>query len=262
MAGSLISDADPNAVGRVRRGGRGPSRAQGAPRRDLRSEQGSRRARLGPEGRDAARRPSGSRRGDGDGRPNRAREVRRRGDRPSPRPAATARGVARLRLGRREPDPRHPPRLGEAAPGPDRAADGDDPRGRARQPGLDRGAGDQRLPEVPPGARTQPRAQAPLRRVLRVGGLAVHAAARRLRAAHADVGGGGGVRHDPPRARRAREGGAARRRVVPAPALPGGRADAPSTTASSGHSASRTARTASTRPSIPSARPSRDGTCA
>ena len=217
---------------------------------------------LGPEGRDAARRPSGSRRGDGHGRTNRAREVRRRGDRPPPRPAATARGVARLRLGRREPDPRHPARLGEAAPSPDRAADGDDPCGRARQPGLDRGAGHQRLPEVPPGARAQPRAQAPLRRVLRVGGLAVHAAARRLRAAHADVGSGGGVRDDPPRARRAREGGAHASTRRSCTSTSRRTSSAPSTTASSGRSASKTARTASTRRSIPSARPSPDGTCA
>ena len=217
---------------------------------------------LGPEGRDAAGRPPRSRRGDGHGRTNRAREVRRRRDRPPPRPAATARGVARLRLGRREPDPRHAARLGEAAPGPDRAADGDDPCGCARQPGLDRGAGDQRLPEVPPCARTQPRAQAPLRRVLRVGGLAVHAAARRLRAAHADVGGGGSVRDDPPRARRARAAGPSRRRVVPAPALPGGRAAR--LLRPHPPNARLRRRLVPPRPdrSIPSARPSPDGTCA
>ena len=117
------------------------------------------------------------------------------------RAAASARGVARVRLGRREPHPRHAPRLGEAAPRPDRAPRRADPRGGARQPGLDRGARDERLREVPPGARAEPRAEAALRRVLRVGRLAVHAAPRRLRAVHEDVRGRRGVRDDPPGAR-------------------------------------------------------------
>ena len=156
--------------------------------------------------------------------PHRAREVRRRRDRTPARAPATARGVARLRLGRREPHPRHAPRLGEAAPRPDRAPRRADPRGGARQPGLDRGARDERLREVPSGARAQPRPEAPLRRVLRVGGLAVHAAPRRLRAVHEDVRGRRGVRDDPARPRRARARGAARRRVVPRAAVPGRRA--------------------------------------
>ena len=63
----------------------------------------------------------------------------------------------------------HAARLGEGAPRPDRAAHRLDPRCSAREPGLDRGAGDERLREVPPGARAQPRPQAALRRVLRVG---------------------------------------------------------------------------------------------
>ena len=89
--------------------------------------------------------------------------------------------------------------------------------GGSRQPGLDRGAREERLRELPPGARAKPRAEAPLRRVLRVGRLAVHAAPRRLRAVHEDDRGGRDLRHDPAGPVRAREGGAARRRALPRP---------------------------------------------
>ncbi len=66
--------------------------------------------------------------------------------------------------------------------------------GRARAPRLGRGAPDQRLRLVPAVPADERRAEAPLRRVLRVVGQPVHAAARRLRAWHADDRGARGVR--------------------------------------------------------------------
>ena len=154
-------------------------------------------------------------------------------------------------------DPRHPARLGEAAARSDRAARRADARVGARQPGLDRGARDERLREVPARAPAQSRAQAALRRVLRVGRLAVHAAPRRLRAVHEDVRGDRGVRDDPARARRARARGAARRRVVPRTSRSRRTRRRPSTSASSRRSASRRGRTGSIRPCTRSARRSR-----
>ena len=87
------SAADPNAVGRVLRGGRGPSRAPGAPRRDLGSRSRGaacsawdQRVTMPP------RRASRARRGAGDARSDRAREVHRRRDR-----RACSSGCARSR---------------------------------------------------------------------------------------------------------------------------------------------------------------------
>ena len=54
----------------------------------------------------------------------------RRPDRRAPRRAPRARGVPPVRLRRRQPDPRHPPRLGEGAPRPGR------PRRRADEGGV------------------------------------------------------------------------------------------------------------------------------
>ena len=74
----------------------------------------------------------------------------RRRDRPPARPARAARGVAAVRLRRREPDPRHAPRLGEGAPRADRAPRRDDARSRPRPPRLGRGARARRLRLLPP----------------------------------------------------------------------------------------------------------------
>ena len=137
-----------------------------------------------------------------------------------------------------------------------------DPRRGARQPGLDRRAGDERLREVPPRSRAQPRPQAALRRVLRVDGLAVHAAPRRLRAVHGDPGGRRGVRRDPPGAVGARARGAARstRASSTARSTPSDRRS--SASRSSRRSGSSPARTGSIRPCTRSAPPSRAATSA
>ena len=104
-----------------------------------------------------------------DARADRPRALHRSGDRAPARPARAARGVAALRLRRREPDPRHPPRLGEGAPRAHRAPRRDDARGRERPPRLGRGARERRLRLVPPLPAHERRAQAPLHRVLRAG---------------------------------------------------------------------------------------------
>ena len=159
-------------------------------------------------------------------------------------------------------DPRHAPRLGEGAPRPDRAAHRDDPRCGAREPGLDRGARDERLREVPARARAQPRPQAALRRVLRVDGLAVHAAPRRLRAVHGDAGGRRGLRDDPAGARGARARGSGGRRELPraSPSTPRDEQEfGEQILATLGF---EPARTGSTRRCIPSAPRSRGATSA
>ena len=115
-----------------------------------------------------------------------------------------ARRVAAVRLRRPEPRPRDPARLGEGAPRADRAPRRDDAPGRPRPPRLGRGAPDERLRLVPPVPADERRAQAALRRVLRVVGQPVHAAPRRLRARDADDRGARGVRRAAPRAHRAR----------------------------------------------------------
>ena len=100
-----------------------------------------------------------------------------------------------LRLRRREPDPRHPPRLGEGDASPADAAGRDDEgrRRRAWRPGSSaRAANDYaRLPAL---ARPPSRAQQRVRRVLRAGRRAVRHAPRRLRAGDDDRRGAGGVR--------------------------------------------------------------------
>ena len=114
------------------------------------------------------------------------------------RSGRAARRVAPVRLRRPQPRPRHPARLGEGAPRADRAPRRDDAAGRPRPPRLGRGAPDERLRLVPPLPADERRAEAALRRVLRVVGQPVHAAPRRLRARDADDRGARGVRRAAP----------------------------------------------------------------
>ena len=57
----------------------------------------------------------------------------------TPRRAGAPRGFAPVRLRRRQPDPRRPPRLGEGAPGPDGAGRGERSPSEGRRPGPRRG---------------------------------------------------------------------------------------------------------------------------
>ena len=122
---------------------------------------------------------------------------------------------------------------------PTDSARGDDSRGRSRSSRLGRGAADERLRVVSPVPADERRAQAPLRRVLRVVGQPVHAAARRLRARDADDRGARGLRRAAAGADGDRRLGARGRRVVPPRRLPARRRSARSPSGSSRRSDSR-----------------------
>ncbi len=176
------------------------------------------------------------------------------------RPARTARGLAAVRLGRREPDPRDAPRLGEGPSSADRASRRDDAGGGPGAPGLGRRPEGRRLRRLPPLPADERRAEAPLHRVLRAGRPPLHGAARRLRARDDDDGGARGVRDAPPSADGARPHGspASTRRSCTGRSTRKRSGASPS--GSSRRSVSRTAPGASTRPPTRSARRSRTGT--
>ena len=180
---------------------------------------------MGPAGDDAAARHRGEGRFARDAVAHHARAVHRRRDRTAARPPRTARGVACLRLRRRQPDPRHPPRLGEGSSGACQAARGDDTGGSTWSPRLGRRPrplGLRRVPAVPARER---RPAAAVRRVLRAGGRQpLHGAPRRLRAGDDDGGRARGVRRPRSRAQRPGGEGAGRRRLVPARRVRPGRA--------------------------------------
>ena len=92
----------------------------------------------------------------------------------------------RLRLARGEPDPGRLARLGQGAPRPGRSPRRHVARRVARPAGVGRGAQEQRLRDLRPGAPREPRPAEALRRVLRRLRRAVRRAARRLRAADED----------------------------------------------------------------------------
>ena len=158
--------------------------AEDEARRDPRHCQVGVAARLGPAGAHAVARRRGALLPARDTRQGRARVLHLRRDRLAPRGAALVRGEPRLRLARREPDPRRAPRLREGRSCAARAVGGDHPRRRAVLRRLGRGARELRLRDLPPVARAARRAQAPVRRVLPAGRRAVRHAARRLRAGH------------------------------------------------------------------------------
>ena len=157
----------------------------------------------------------------GDARAAVARRAHLGRDRPPPRRARAARGLARLRLERREPDPARPARLGEGAPRADGAARGDDACCVARDAGLGEGAAGVGLLAVPAGPAHEHGAAAPLRRVLRRLRRALRRPPRRLRAGDEDGRG--------PRGLRPAEGGAgaARRRRPPGGGAASARSDVP-----------------------------------
>ena len=186
------------------------------------------------------------------------RSLRGRRDRLAPRTATAARGVARVRLGRGEPDRVTRGDWDKEGASPPSSA----PRCSRRRrgaPHVGGRAGHERLLELPAGARAEPRAEAALRRVLRVGRLALHGAARRLRAVHDDHGGRRDLRHRAAGALGARAGGPTRR----AGFLELGTPSTSSTSSELGwprRSGSRRAPGGSTRPAHRSAAPSRTGT--
>ena len=149
----------------------------------------------------------------------------------------------------------------KAVPRPGRAPGRDDAGRRPRASRMGRGAQERRLRLLPALPADERRAEAPLHRVLRPGGRAVHGAARRLRAGYDDDRGARGVRDPPTRSDRARTRPHRRstRRSCTGRSTPPTSGDSPS--ASSRRSASRRAPGASTRPPIPSAPRSRTGTC-
>ena len=258
-----FTGADPTPPrGRVTCGGKRPPHAPRATRGDLRSQPHVLPGRVGPARDDADARRSGARGGDRDARPARPREVRRRRHRQAAREAPVARGVARVRLGRREPDSGDAARLGEGQAGPVGSPSGDAPGGSPGSPDLGRRTREQRLLRVPADARAEPRPQEALRRVLRVGRLPVHAAARRLRAVHEDDRGGGSVRHDSAGAGRARARGASRSRRRSSTSRIRRSSSASSPSASSRRWGSGKAPGGSTRPCTPSVRRSHRATSA
>ena len=135
--------------------------------------------------------------------------------------APPVRGVARLRVGRGQPHPRHPPRPGQGAPRPGRASRAADAGWSGGVPGLGRGAAHERLRALPALPRAQRRSP-PRVRVLFRGRRALRRPARRLRAGDEDGRGARGLRPPAGRARpaRGRGVGAGDRRLVPARALP------------------------------------------
>ena len=113
------------------------------------------------------------------------------------------RAGARLRLGRREPDPHDAPRLGEGESRSRRPRGRDDRRRRRRARRVGEGASRERLRPLPPPPRARGRAEAPLRRVLRRLRRAVRRPPRRLRAGNEDGRGAPGLRRPEGRARAA-----------------------------------------------------------
>ena len=230
-------------------------RPQAAARRDLRPRARAGRARLGPADDDAAeggRRPV---RGLGDALRARPRALRLGRDRAAAGRGGAARGGARPRLRRREPDPRHAARLGEGAPRARRARRRLGARGREGARRLARGARGERLLRLPAGAPARARRRAPLGRVHGAGRLALRRLPRRVRARDEDGRGEGRLRRASAgaggdRARRGRAG----RRLLPRGRLPGRDSSRSSSPGSCATSASRRARTGSTRPSTPSPR--------
>ena len=154
-----------------------------------------------------------------DARPHRPRALHGSRRRSPARPACTARGIASVRLGRRESDSRHAPRLGEGPPTPHGAPGRDDARSSPGAPGMGRSPAGRRLRRVPALPTDECRVETPLHRVLRAVRPALHGAARRLRARDDDDGGARGVRHATPCADRARPHGAPGRRLVLARSL-------------------------------------------
>ena len=177
----------------------GPARAPRAARRDLGPQTHAVAARLGPARDDAPPRRGGAGERDRDARPRSRTSASSTTRSVAAREAAPVRGVARVRLRRREPDPRRPQGLGEGAAraAPSCAASGSRAASLAKGIWVDARASND-FASLPPRARAELRAAEALRGVLRVGRLAVHAAARRLRAVHDDDRGGGGLRRHPP----------------------------------------------------------------
>ena len=209
-------------IDRFRSDERRSRRPQAAARRDLRSRARARRARLGPADDDAA---EGSRRpvrGLGDALRARPRALRLGRGRAAARRGGAARGGARPRLRRREPDPRHAARLGEGAPRPCRARRRLGARGREGARRVARGARGERLLDLPAGAPARARRGAPLGRVHGAGRLALRRLPRRVRARDEDGRGESRLRRasagvDRDRPRRGRAGG----RLLPRGRLPG-----------------------------------------
>src|SRR5439155_9501359 len=85
--------------------------------RDLRPGAGLVAPRLGPGDDDAGGRRAGPRRAAGDDRPRRARAARLGRARKAARGAPGRGGIAPVRVGRGEPDPRRAPRPREGKPG-------------------------------------------------------------------------------------------------------------------------------------------------
>ena len=163
-----------------------------------------------------------TRRGRGDPPGDRPRALRRRRDRPTARAGRATRGQPRLRLRRREPDPRHPPRVGEGPPGPARDPRSLGARGRQGARRLARGSLGERLRRLPARVPARARRRAPLGGAHGAGRLAVRRLPRRVRAGDEDGRGEGGLRRAPARADRARaERRRAGRRLVPRGRLPG-----------------------------------------
>ena len=119
----------------------------------------------------------------------------------APRAPATARGVARVRLGRRQPHPGHPPGLGEGAARPLRPSHG--ASFAPPPPGISMWVEARRNDDFAalPVLERNLELEEALRRVLRVGRLAVHRAPRRLRALHEDDRGRRDLRRRQARAR-------------------------------------------------------------
>ena len=161
-------------------------------------------------------------RGLGDALRARPRALRLGRDRAAAGRGGAARGGARPRLRRREPDPRHAPRLGEGAPRAGRARRRLGARGREGARRLARGARGERLLGLPAGAPARARRGAALGRADGAGRLALRRLPRRVRARDDDRRGEGRLRRaaagaDRDRARRGRAGG----RLLPRGRLPG-----------------------------------------
>ena len=135
----------------------------------------------------------------------------------------SARDGARPRLGRCEPGPGHPPRMGEGAPRPGRDRSRLGTRGRQGARRLARGARQERLLDLPAGAPARARRRAAVGGADGAGRLAVRRVPRRVRAGDDDRRGESGLRRAPARADRDR----ARRRRARGRLVPRGRLSDP-----------------------------------
>ena len=163
-APNRLRSTDRDRTGRFAAGEHGPRGSEATAGGGPRPRTGARRARLGPADDDAGpgrTRPGG---GSGDALGARPRALRHGRDRPPARRGRAARGRARLRLRRREPDPRHAPRLGEGAPGAARARGRLDTRGSKGARRVARGARGERLRGLPPRLPARARRRAALGR--------------------------------------------------------------------------------------------------